>query len=871
MSLRVYLPERSDYTHENSAFDILARAMHGYFAERAEPVHLIGNFRWNNAQVDAAVLSTACIVLIDFKSHTGDLILSENGQWMCGDVVVAGGSSINPYVQVEKVKKTIANTGVPYDSMHGMVVFNKVIQTNELPFDCGKWFGIADLTNAARLIDQRRAKIQLDEDRIESVIANLRVPSFTGYLDRPTPKRLDSASRREPLAIRVDSATPSQRAVLDDVREFVAAKSADVHIVTGMKRTGKTQLVTWIAEDLERRGLSAVLLDACPNADGSIYSVIFGNETLEADVKLADKEAACGKVTFLEPIGVSQQNAREKKTSHTILPLRTNIDAPGSVYLVDNAHLINSTYDDSSDVRFGSGKLLPDLLEYVSACQDAKVIFVGDPYQLMIGDLGGVPICDEAWANGRRCTKSSELDDVMVGGSACPMAALEGLRAYIKADDSLSTLDIDDPKAPNIEAGAFEAGLDDAIGSHGAERAVAIVSTHERALEVAVAYRQRRGRVGQIAPGDEIELYQRLPTGECGVIRRFLERGAVCFIEEVGEVVEVRQALQGRTTELVCSLQKVKVSSKTGSFDAREALADVWLLIEFLYDPKPRTRTDIALALRVHRGFNGNNINYVYCARFAYSITADRAQRYSRSYAVVDARFDAVSERVQKSAVDQARWLYTALSGCEDGVVLSGFRALDQYINLVVKPPVENIPLVSPELLLPERARDVAHLRDSFESLLRSRVEAAGWRVCPRASSQYREAFLVERETGRVAADAYYDNQLNHATRVRITGTDAEVVRALLLRAPESFERLGAVERTVLGSIGARLGREYQIVAAVPQQYQLVVTAVRGNQSAKLRVAYDGERRLSTAQCIQASSAAIADAVTQRLRAEKKA
>ena len=47
-----------------------------------------------------------------------------------------------------------------------------------------------------------------------------------------------------------------------------------------------------------------------------------------------------------------------------VVPLLKSDDTEEAIFIVDEAHLISDNYHQSVDLRFGSGKLLKDFLEF---------------------------------------------------------------------------------------------------------------------------------------------------------------------------------------------------------------------------------------------------------------------------------------------------------------------------------------------------------------------------------------------------------------------------------------------------------------------------------------------------------------------------
>lgn len=70
--------------------------------------------------------------------------------------------------------------------------------------------------------------------------------------------------------------------------------------------------------------------------------------------------------------------------------IRNNIDVAGKIFIVDEASMLSDAKSEGEFYRFGSARLLSDLIEYTRIAHEgvhSKIIFVGDPCQLPpVGD-----------------------------------------------------------------------------------------------------------------------------------------------------------------------------------------------------------------------------------------------------------------------------------------------------------------------------------------------------------------------------------------------------------------------------------------------------------------------------------------------------
>ncbi len=82
------------------------------------------------------------------------------------------------------------------------------------------------------------------------------------------------------------------------------------------------------------------------------------------------------------------------KTLFFIFGLRNNQSPIRTIYIVDESSMISNNYNQSEMIRFGSGYLLKDLMEYVNPSK-RKIIFIGDPVQLPPVNSNSSPALDQ--------------------------------------------------------------------------------------------------------------------------------------------------------------------------------------------------------------------------------------------------------------------------------------------------------------------------------------------------------------------------------------------------------------------------------------------------------------------------------------------
>ncbi len=164
----------------------------------------------------------------------------------------------------------------------------------------------------------------------------------------------------------------SQLQALELLDQFINSDNK-YFILKGYAGTGKTTLLKCLIDTLQDRGVffalcaptgraAKVISEKTGMRAGTIHRMIYSYANLMSFTDETGEEVGGYKFFFT---------------------LKKNIDLHDSVIIVDESSMISSSYNDGGYIRFGSGKLLADLLKYIDPyANNNKVIFIGDSAQL---------------------------------------------------------------------------------------------------------------------------------------------------------------------------------------------------------------------------------------------------------------------------------------------------------------------------------------------------------------------------------------------------------------------------------------------------------------------------------------------------------
>ncbi len=179
--------------------------------------------------------------------------------------------------------------------------------------------------------------------------------------------------------------TPDQAAALDAIEGFLRDDGLDAFILRGGAGTGKTALIAALVGRLSARNLSPALVAPTGRA-ARILTHKVG--------RMAGGEAATAVTIHRAIYALDRIEVNEEAVSETdpglrmIFPLRGE-EAVAPLIVVDEASMVGDREMQGDLLRFGSGRLLADLIAFCRMRRPgragdrlAKLLFVGDPAQL---------------------------------------------------------------------------------------------------------------------------------------------------------------------------------------------------------------------------------------------------------------------------------------------------------------------------------------------------------------------------------------------------------------------------------------------------------------------------------------------------------
>ncbi len=355
-------------------------------------------------QIDALLITPKAVCIIDFKNFGGKITLPKNaksefdfGIWTNENgEQIKGGNSINPFIQLKTQKerfiKVVEKNILPklsqsdsFNAFHTVraVCFQKPIELNgKIPSNEELNFFIFDKNNYLEkirdIIDVSDKDVTLTKESFDLFKEVFRADIFD------TSEKYDQANDFTSYHTELDfeNLYPDQKSALQEIESFIKSQDDRFFVLQGTSLSGKTHLIPFIQDVAYNNQIPEAKLFA---SSGRVANNLLKNTNLEFDSIYSYIYG--GSITNSETEEKEEtENQNEDKIDLEVVPLKKSDDTEEAIFIVDESHLISDNYHQSIDLRFGSGKLLKDFIEFADLKNSKrKIIFVGDSFQLSIG------------------------------------------------------------------------------------------------------------------------------------------------------------------------------------------------------------------------------------------------------------------------------------------------------------------------------------------------------------------------------------------------------------------------------------------------------------------------------------------------------
>jgi hypothetical protein len=592
---------KADHTHENEQFRRVASSLKKLFEEKGWSGLLIGNpFNENYPffQPDAILLYDYGLIIIDFKDYSGTIRLPdnrkdfENSPWYIESdkdknrtLVKAGNRFINPFKQLNSYRQAFKEI-VRSERLTGLIDENQTFALNifsgpltiensvpkEIPF-----YKLIQESDLATFLYDYSSKNKYSDELANALLRLFNAEDWEEHIEIP---------KVEPYIERIIEIEKDVQSIITD---FIKTEGSGILILESEDVEDRDNWVQYISINLN---ISQVEIWVYSNRIArnvskrsnikpkSLYNIIYDihggyiKEEEEEDEEIETTE---------------QENKESNEQLLEIIPIRRLYDYPpideSAVIILHEAHLITRSFNRFGLRRYGSGRLLEDLLKFLRLTDTKrKLICIGDPYSLSYGNADESAISIETIKklyNGNIVHYRKQLDKKVIDGKdGLKNILTKGIKnklfnhlEYPWKEGDL--IEIKENEIPNYLSKWFSAPLDNE------PKNIVMVYSNEKAKKISELIKKDILKNGEgLAKNDLLILHNTINIEPQSVFSQptKLYNGMFLLVEEVkNSITESISIGQGK----IILLKFTKIKAKCLSIDNNPSV-EVWVFDNYL-------------------------------------------------------------------------------------------------------------------------------------------------------------------------------------------------------------------------------------------------------------------------------------------------
>jgi len=398
---------RAEHTHENVQFRRVASNLRALFEQNLWNGLLIGNpfnENYSRFRADAILLYNHGLIVIDFKDYSGTITLPEgdnsfrSSKWYTENPtdkqrieIKAGARFINPFRQLH------AYRGEMFEVVRNNIYLNKVINPNRT-LALNIFSGPIQIENSVpksipyyKIVHEEDLPTLFYDYSSDNKYSDDSANAFNSIFPADAWQEHIVVAVEEKKTLRtldIDSD------VQEELEKFLKQDSGGVLLLESMDADSRDGWMRYILSEAVEFGVpqteawchSSRIARKIGNRSGvnlqSLYSTIYGGGgTLEENCDGDDDKA-----TDVD---------KNESQLQDVVPVRssTNLDE-SAVVVLHEAHLVTRSLHQSEILKFGTGRLLEDLVRFLQLdSTKRKLICIGDPYSLSYGNSKESALC----------------------------------------------------------------------------------------------------------------------------------------------------------------------------------------------------------------------------------------------------------------------------------------------------------------------------------------------------------------------------------------------------------------------------------------------------------------------------------------------
>lgn len=386
---------RASHTHENEQFRRVASSMKILFKQKGWSGLFIGNpFNelYSRFRADAILLYDYGFLIIDFKVYSGTLKLPgkrddfEMLQWYTESdedkkrtLVKAGNKFINPFKQLysyreafkEIVKTEILLSGLIQETKTCAInIFSGPLTIqNSIPKDI-PFYKITQESDFGTFLYDYSSENTYTKETADILTKIFDAEEWLEHIELPKGKPLGERT------VEID------KNVEEAISGFLKTEESGILVLESMSQQDRDDWVHYI----HREALDFNI----PQIETWIHSARIGRKvSLRLGIELQSlfNTIYGGGPKSLEIENAEQEDRQFEEQLQEVIPIRSDDSLDqSSVIILHEAHLVSRSLHQSELLRFGSGRLLEDLIKFLNLDKTKrKLICIGDPYSLTYG------------------------------------------------------------------------------------------------------------------------------------------------------------------------------------------------------------------------------------------------------------------------------------------------------------------------------------------------------------------------------------------------------------------------------------------------------------------------------------------------------
>ena len=453
--------------------------------------------------------------------------------------------------------------------------------------------------------------------------------------------------------------TPCQDALMHKIASFLTGDDGDILVVNGYAGTGKTTAISVVIDALEELKLHTVLLAPTGRAAKvlsgmarrpafTIHKHIYRQKSVGAD-------------------GFGQFSLSPNKARNTLFV----VDEVSLIGIDETAHQGTSA--------FGTGNLLEDLIAFVRAGSDCRLIMIGDAAQLPPVGLDASPALSPDYMDGFGGVDYAELTTVVrQAGESGILRNATRIREMIRAAESG-----EDPGALKLDVrgcgdivriggGELIDSLSSAYGDYGEEGTIILCRSNKRAIRYNLGVRaQVQYKEERLVRGDrlmivkncyqfvqDVEGMDYIANGDMATlvrIRNYEDRYGLHFADAVLSFPDYGE----REIKAKVCLDTLESESASLTYEQQNQLYQ-GVSADYSALSTRKARYD---AVREDPYYNALQLKY------AEAITCHKSQGGQWGCVFIDCPF-----WQEEQTLDDLKWLYTAMTRAVEKIYLVNFN-----------------------------------------------------------------------------------------------------------------------------------------------------------------------------------------------------